>query len=206
MKNFAVFASGYGGNLQAIIDAVKAKKIKANLTVVLSNKADAFALERAKKAGISTVFINPKNYHNRESFDLKTLEILKEYRVDFVVLAGYMRLLSAQFIRQYPNKILNIHPSLLPAFKGVDGIGDAFNYGVKITGVTVHFVSEGMDEGSIITQEIVKVSQKESLKSLAEKIHKVEHKVYPAVINSFALGNLKLSGRKVHLRTRASRL
>lgn len=205
MKNFAVFASGYGGNLQAIIDAVKKNKIKANLKVVISNKADAFALERAKKAGIPSVYINPHDHAHRESFDQKALEILKEFKVDFVVLAGYMRLVSSKFIDHYPNKILNIHPSLIPSFKGLHGIKDAFDYGVKVTGITVHFVTEQMDEGAIIAQEVVKVSPKDTLKTLSEKIHKAEHKLYPAVINSFAQGKLKVSGRKVHLRTQASR-
>ncbi len=205
MKNFAVLASGYGGNLQAIIDALKKRKIRANLTVVISDKAQAFALVRARKAGIASVYVNPGDFSDRQAFDQKVVEYLKAYKVDFVVLAGYMRLLSPYFIKQYPNGIINIHPAILPSFKGIHGIRDAFDYGVKITGVSVHFVSEAMDEGAIIAQEIVKITAKDTLKTLEEKIHKVEHKLYPKVVNDLALGRLKLSGRKVVLRTRVSR-
>lgn len=198
--NFAVLASGYGSNLQAIINAIKKKKIKADLKVVISDKPDAFALQRAKKAKIAGVYINPKDFPDRMSFDRKVIEYLKEYDIDFVVLAGYMRLLSAHFIQQYPNKIINIHPALLPSFKGVHGIRDAFEYGVKVTGVTVHFVNEEMDGGAIIAQEIVKISSKDTMQTLAKKIHKIEHKIYPQVIDSFSRRNLKVVGRKVFLR------
>ncbi len=200
MQNFAVLASGRGGNLQAIINAVKSKKIKANLKVVVSDKADAFALKRAKKARIASIYVAPKDYTDRQSFDCKVLECLREYKIDFVVLAGYMRLLSAHFIRQYPNKIINIHPALLPSFKGINGIRDALEYGVKITGVSVHFVNEEMDAGTIIAQETVKITSKDTLKSLAQKIHKVEHKLYPEVIGWFAQKRLKVIGRKTVLR------
>ncbi|MBF0490339.1 MAG: phosphoribosylglycinamide formyltransferase [Candidatus Omnitrophica bacterium] len=200
MKTFAVLASGNGSNLQAIMDAIKKKKIKANLKLVLSDKADAFALERAKKAKIATIYINPKDFSDREAYDRKVIEYLKESKVDFIVLAGYMRLLSAHFIKQYPNRIMNIHPALLPSFKGIHGIRDAFEYGVKVTGVTVHFVSEEMDAGAIIIQETVKVTQKDTLKTLTKKIHKVEHKVYPQAIDWFSRQRLKISGRKVLLR------
>ena len=184
--NFAVLASGYGGNLQAIINAVQKKKIKADLKLVISDKADAYALVRAKKAKIATVYANPKNFPDRESFDRKLLEYLKELHIDFVVLAGYMRLLSPHFIQQYPNKIINVHPALLPAFKGTRGIRDALDYGVKITGVTVHLVSEEMDAGKIIVQEAVSITPKDTLKSLENKIHRVEHRLYPKVIDWFA--------------------
>ncbi len=189
--NFAVLASGYGGNLQAIIDAVGKNKIKANLKLVISDKADAFALERAKKAKIAGVYINPKNHPDRVSFDRKVIEYLKEQKIDFVVLAGYMRLLSSHFINQYPSKIINIHPALLPSFKGLHGIRDAFEYKVKVTGVTVHFVSEEMDAGAIIAQETVLISPKDTLETLSEKIHKVEHKLYPKTIDWFAKNCLR---------------
>ncbi len=198
--NFAVLASGYGGNLQAIIHAVKNKKIKANLKLVVSDRADAYALVRAKKAKISNIFINPKDFSNREAFDRKVLAYLKDFDIDFVVLAGYMRLLSVHFVQQYPNKILNIHPSLLPAFKGVHAIREAFEYGVKVTGVSVHFVDEQMDAGAIITQQAVNIDPKDTLNSLAKKIHSVEHKIYPQAIGWLARRKLKVVGRKVPLR------
>ena len=184
--NFAVFASGYGGNLQAIINAVKKKKIKANLKLIISDKADSYALVRAHKAKIASAYINPKNFSDRESFDRKVLEYFKQFKVDFVVLAGYMRLLSAHFIHQYPNKIINVHPALLPAFKGTHGIRDAFKYGVKVTGVTMHFVTVEMDAGKIIAQEAVSVTAKDTLESLSRKIHTVEHRIYPKAIDLFA--------------------
>jgi phosphoribosylglycinamide formyltransferase-1 len=198
--NFAVLASGFGGNLQAIIDAIKKKKIKANLKLVISDKPDAFALERARKAKIASVYVNPKDFADRMAFDRKVIECLQENKVDFIVLAGYMRLLSSHFIQQYPHRIINIHPALLPSFKGVNGIRDAFEYGVKITGVTVHFVNEEMDAGEIIAQEMIKITPKDTLKTLAKKIHKVEHKIYPQAIDWFSRRKLKVVGRKVALR------
>lgn len=189
--NFAVLASGYGSNLQAIIDACKKKKISAKLKLVISDKADAYALARAQQAGIPSIFIDPKDFADRESYDRKVLACLKQHKIDIVVLAGYMRLLTAYFINQYPDRIINIHPSLLPSFKGLHGIRDAFEYGVGVTGVTVHFVSEEMDAGRIITQEAVKVSPKDTLESLSKKIHKVEHKIYPKAIDWLARSLLR---------------
>ena len=191
---FAVFASGNGGNLQAIINAVKNKKIKAEIVFVFSDKADAFALKRAAKAKIQSLYLNPKDFVNSGAFEEEILKHLKELGVDFIVLAGYMRLLSGHFISQYPNKILNIHPALLPAFKGMHGIRDAFDYGVKVTGATVHFVVEEMDAGVIILQETVRVSPKDTEISLARKIHRVEHRIYPKAIDLFARGKIRISG------------
>ncbi len=197
--NFAVFASGNGGNLQAIINAVRAKKIRAALPLVVSDRADAYALMRAHKANIPTLCLNPKEFATREAFDRAVLVHLKERRIDFIVLAGYMRLFSSPFIRSYPNKILNIHPALLPAFKGTHGIRDAFQYGVKVTGVTVHFIVEEMDAGAVILQEAVAVSPQDTESSLARKIHRVEHRIYPKAIDLFARGKLKLTGRTVKI-------
>lgn len=185
MKNslrFAVFASGYGGNLQAIIKAVKSKQIKAKLALVFSDKPAAYALVRAKKAKIATVCISPKDYTSREEFDRVVIEQLKEHQIDYVVLAGYMRLLSPYFIKTYNKRIINIHPSLLPAFKGTHAIKDAFDFGVKVTGVTVHYVVEEMDAGEIIAQEAVVLKKTDTLKTLETKIHKIEHQIYPMVI------------------------
>ena len=195
--NFAVLASGNGSNLQAIITAVKSKKIKADLSVVISDRADAFVLVRARKAKIPTIVISPKDFSDRESFDRALVDQLKRSSVDFVVLAGFMRILSPHVIKSYPNKILNIHPALLPAFKGAHAIKDAFEYGVKTTGVTVHFVDEQMDHGAIICQEPVQILPKDTLKKLEQRIHAVEHKVYSKVIGLFAAGKLKVRGRSV---------
>jgi len=139
---FSVLASGYGSNLQAIINSVKRKKIKAKLVLVLSDRQKAFALTRAQRAKIKAVYVNPKSFKTRNAFDKACLKFLKKEKVDFIVLAGYMRILSPGFIKAYRNRIINIHPALLPAFKGVRGAEDALNYGAKVTGVTVHFVDE----------------------------------------------------------------
>ena len=195
--NFAVLASGRGGNLKAIIEAVKRGEIKANLKLVISDKKDAYALEHARQANIPAVFINPKDFKDRPSFDRAVVERLQEVKTDFVVLAGFMRLLSSYFIGQYPDKILNIHPSLLPAFKGMHAIKDAFEQDVKVTGPTVHFVVDEMDAGPIIMQERVPVDPKDSLESLEEKIHQAEHRIYPKAIDLFACGKLKIENGKV---------
>ncbi len=197
--NFAVLASGHGGNLQAIIKAVKSGQIQADLKVVISDKKDAYALKRAHRAKIPAVYINPKDFSDRESFDRAVIARLQEFKIDFVVLAGFMRLVSSYFIRQYPDKILNIHPSLLPAFRGLHGIRDAFDHGAKVTGPTVHFVIDGMDEGPVILQEPVRVKPQDTLESLEQKIHKAEHRIYPKAIDLFARGCLKIEGRKVIL-------
>lgn len=198
--NFAVLASGNGSNLQAIIHAVRSKKIKAKLSLVLSDRADAYALERARKAKIPTAVIIPKNFPDRESFDRMLVEQLRASKIDFVVLAGFMRILSPYFIGSFPNKILNIHPALLPAFKGAHAIKDALAYGVKTTGVTVHFVDEQVDHGAIIAQEPVGILPKDTLEKLERRVHAVEHRIYPKVIASFAAGKLTVRGRAVVVR------
>lgn len=195
--NMAVFCSGNGTNLQAIINAVAAGQIKATIKVVVSDVEDCYALERAKKAGIETIYFNPRDYSSREEFDRQIIRELKDRRIELVILAGYMRLLSAYFVQEFRNKILNIHPALLPSFKGTDGIGDALRYGVKITGVTVHLVDEGLDSGPIVLQEAVKIEENDTHDSLAEKIHHVEHKLYPEAIRLFVEGKLKIEGRIV---------
>ncbi len=196
---FCVFASGFGSNLQVIIDAVKAHEIKAELALVFSNNRKAQALRRAEEAGIKTLFLDPKDYVSALSYDRAIVTHLKQEKIDFIVLAGYMKLLSGFFIKEYPNKIINIHPSLLPSFKGLIGIKDAFTYGAKVTGVTVHFVDEKMDHGPIIAQDSCRITEKDTLESLEEKIHALEHKIYPKAIALFADGRLRVKGRKVYI-------
>jgi len=197
MQKFAVFISGQGSNLQAIIDAVKAGEIKAQLALVVSSNDKALGIKRAESAGVPVKIFNPKNYTNRQSVDRDMVIELKERKIDFIVLAGYMRLLTPYFVEQFPNKIINVHPSLLPSFKGIDGIKDAFTYGVKTTGVTIHFVSEKMDAGPIILQDSVKINDDDTLETLTEKIHRVEHRLYPKAVALLAEGKLKVRGRKV---------
>ena len=203
MKRFAVFVSGNGSNLQAIIEAVKKGTIKAELALVISNNPKAFALQRAEQAGIKIMVFDPKNYTNTQSVDRDMVINLKEAKIDFVVLAGYMRILTAFFIKQYPDKILNIHPSLLPAFKGIDGIKDAYSYGVKIAGVTVHFVNEKVDNGPIILQEGLKLRREMTIEELTSRIHRLEHRIYPKAIALYAEGRLKIKGRKVFVLDKA---
>ncbi len=197
---FAVFISGNGTNLQAIIDAIQAGDITAQLALVVSDREEAFGLQRAEHAGIKAMVFNPKNYTNRQSVDRDIAAFLKKEEIDFIVLAGYMRILTPFFIKQFPRKILNIHPALLPSFKGAQGIKDAFTYGVKVSGVTVHFVDEKMDHGPIIMQEAVAVEEGDTLGTLEEKIHTVEHRIYSKAIQLFVEDRLKVvAGRKVEI-------
>lgn len=196
---FAVFISGNGSNLQAIIDAVQRGDIRAELALVISSKATAYGLQRAEAAGIKTMVFDPKQYTNKQSVDRDIVITLKNEKIDFVVLAGYMRLITKFFVKEFPNKIFNIHPSLLPSFKGMLGIKDAFTYGVKITGVTVHFVNEKMDSGPIIMQEAVRITDDDTLETLEEKIHKAEHRLYPKAIRLFVDGRVKVRGRRVQI-------
>jgi phosphoribosylglycinamide formyltransferase-1 len=196
--NFAVLASGHGSNLQAIIDAKKRGKIKGELKLVISDKADALALVRARKAGVKTVlFVDPKNFPSREDFDDELVAILRKEKIGLVVLAGFMRILSPVFIKAFRHKIINVHPALLPAFKGAHAVKDALAYGVKVTGVTVHFVDEQVDHGAIIAQAPVEIKPKDTLASLSKRIHKVEHTLYPKVVDLFLHGKLKVVGRIV---------
>lgn len=192
----AVLASGYGSNLQAILDAIERKEITGQVRIVISDVQDAFALERAKKHGIENVFINPREYKGREAFDRAIIDLLQERQIDLVILAGYMRLLSPLFVSTFRRKIMNIHPSLLPAFPGLNGVKQALSYGVKVTGCTVHFVDEGLDTGPIILQEAVPVFDKDTEESLHERIHRVEHRLYPRAIQLFIEQKLRLEGRR----------
>lgn len=189
--------SGSGTNLQAIIDSVKSGYIPAKISVVISDKKDAYALVRAKEAGIETVVLSAKDFSSREDFDREIVRRLKDRDIGLVVLAGYMRLLSAFFIEKYRNRIINIHPALLPSFKGTHGIKDALDHGVKVTGVTVHFVNEKLDDGPIILQKAVEVKDSDNEAALLERVHKEEHRIYPEAIRLFALGRLTIEGRRV---------
>lgn len=197
--NFAVFASGFGSNLKAIIKAVKKEKLKANLALVVSDNKKAHALKRAKRAGIKNIFIDPALYKTKEDFEQEILKQLKSEKIDLIVLAGFMRIIGDTLLNNYPDKILNIHPALLPSFKGSHGIKDAFDCGVKVTGVTVHFVDAQMDHGPVILQAAVKVEDTDTLESLEKKIHKLEHKLYPEAIRLVTEGKVKIDGRQVKI-------
>ena len=197
--NFAVFASGRGTNLQAIMGAIQKGRIKARLALVVSDNPRAYALRRAQKAKIKSVIVNPKYFLDKRSFDKALVARLTEEKIDFIVLAGYMRILSPFFVRRFQHRILNIHPALLPFFKGAHAIQDAFECRAKVTGVTVHFVDQKIDHGPIILQESLPINPKDSLASLEKKIHALEHRIYPKAIDLFARGRLKISGRKVRI-------
>lgn len=198
-KKIAVFASGNGTNLQALIDFNEKEDLSADIALVFSNNPDAFALERAKKHKIKAVHKDPGEFANREEFEKEILKILKEEKIDLIVLAGYMFLLTPLLVSEYRDRILNIHPALLPAFKGTHGIRDAFEYGVKISGVTVHFVDEELDNGPIIMQAPVYIDSKDTVESFEQKIHEVEHKIYPLAVKLYCLGQIKIKGRKVEI-------
>ena len=197
MTNIAVFASGRGSNFLAIAKAVKSGSLKRiNLALLVCDNPNAPVILKAKKLKVKVALVNPDLYPQRDDFEARVIRHLKDNKISLIVLAGFMRMLSASFVAAYKNRIINIHPSLLPAFKGSSGIKDAFDYGVKVTGVTVHFVDEKMDHGPVILQKEVKVEPKDTLSSLEERIHKIEHKLYQQAIKLVAGGKFKFQGRK----------
>jgi phosphoribosylglycinamide formyltransferase-1 len=193
----AVFASGSGSNFQAIVDAVKRRELDVEVALLVCDKPQAKVVQRAYAAGVAAFTFRPKEYASREDYEAEILRVLEEQEIDLVVLAGYMRLITRVLLGPYEGRIINIHPALLPAFPGVDGIGDAFRYGVKVTGVTVHYVDDGMDTGPIIAQEPVRIEPDDTLETLAAKIHAVEHRLYPQVIRQISEGRVRLEGRRV---------
>ncbi len=182
MKKLAVFASGSGSNFQAIADAVKEGKLKAEICLLVCDKPEAYVIERAKKEGVPQFVFRPKDYPDKAAYEREILQELKKKEIDFIALAGYMRLIGPTILEEYEGRIVNIHPSLLPSFPGKDAIGQAMAAGVKVTGVTIHYVDEGMDTGPIIAQKAVEVEENETRESLEKKIHAVEHQLYPAVL------------------------
>jgi len=200
MKKIAILASGSGSNFEAIVHAQKRRMFNAQIALLLCDKKDAFCRVRAQRLKVKNIFIDPVNYSSRESFDAAVRDILKKEKIDLVVLAGYMRILSPVFIGAFKNKVINIHPALLPAFKGGRAIKDAFDYGVKLTGVTVHFIDEKVDHGPIILQDTVVVKKGMNLKSLEAAIHKLEHQLYPIAIKLVLEGKVRIKGRRVQIK------
>lgn len=192
-----VLISGSGTNLQAIIDAIEAGKLDARIEVVLSNKGDAHGLVRARKHGIAVEVLDHKAFSSREAYDQAVVDRLRSRGVELVVLAGFMRLLSPVFIKAYSNRIMNIHPALLPSFPGLHVQKKAVEHGVRFAGCTVHFVNEECDEGPIIIQAVVPVFSDDTEASLMARILKQEHRIYPRAIQLYAEGRLTVAGRKV---------
>ena len=197
--NIAVLISRSGTNLQSIIDKTESGYLPATIQCVISNNSDAYGLERAKKHHIPAFCINPNNYPTREEHENGIIKILNEHDVELIVLAGYMRLLTSTIISQYKNRIINIHPALLPSFPGTDGYGDAWRYGVKASGCTVHFVDEGCDTGPIIIQGVNLINEDDSFESFKERGLEIEHRVLPEAIKLYCEGALKVEGRKVRI-------
>jgi len=195
-----VLASGRGSNFQSIIDQIESKRLKAEIGLLITDNPAAFAIERAKRHSIEYLVITPKKYSSRDDFFIKITDELKKRDVELVVLAGFMRIVGKPLIDAFPNRIMNIHPALLPAFPGLHGQKQALEYGVKISGCTVHFVDEGMDTGPIIIQAAVPILQEDTEETLSERILRYEHKIYPEAIRLFSEGRIKVEGRKVIIR------
>lgn len=185
VKVLAVLASGSGSNLEAIAQAINDGRIQAKIAVTIYNEPDAFARQRAEKFGIPAILVNHRDYKSRKALDLAIIDILKQYNIDLVIMAGWMRIVTQVLIDAFPERILNIHPSLLPSFKGIHAIEQAFNYGVKITGCTVHLLSLEVDSGKILKQAAVPVLPEDSLEDLQKRIQVQEHIIYPEAIAEY---------------------
>ena len=190
--NLAIFASGNGSNFSAIVKAIKQHKIKTKSVILVCDKPGAFVIKRAQKAGVQVILARREDFASRVDFETAIIQRLKSYKIDLIALAGFMRMLSPCFVEQYRNRILNIHPSLLPAFKGAQAIKDAFDHKASFTGVTVHFVDAEMDHGPVILQGQLKIRSSDTLASLEKRIHSLEHKLYPQAIKLFSSGKIKL--------------
>ncbi len=199
MINLGVLISGRGSNLQAIIDAAEGGETHSHVVVVISNDPGAYGLERAKKHGIAAVVIDNRTFPDKNTYELEIVKVLRQHKVDLVCLAGYMRIVGKVLLSHFAGKMINIHPALLPSFPGLHGQKQALDYGVKLTGVTVHFVDEGCDTGPIILQAAVPVKDDDSEESLSARVLEQEHKLYPQAIRLFAEGKLKIEGRKVKI-------
>jgi phosphoribosylglycinamide formyltransferase-1 len=199
VTNIAVLVSGRGSNLQAIIDSIGSGYLKARISVVISDVGDAYALLRAKKHGIDAVFVNPENFASKELYEKEILKVLKTHDAELLLLAGYMRILGKTLLLSYKNRILNIHPALLPAFTGLHAQKQAFDHGVKVAGCTVHFVDETLDGGPIILQRCVEVKENDTPETLADRILEQEHKIYPEAVKLFVENRLRIEGKKVKI-------
>jgi phosphoribosylglycinamide formyltransferase 1 len=195
-RRLGVLISGRGSNLQAIIDAVQDRRLDATIAVVVSNRADAAGLARARHAGIETIHLNPRDHADRHAYDSALVEMLRQHQVGLVCLAGFMRLVGRPLLDAFPNRILNIHPSLLPAFRGLDAQRQALEHGVRVSGATVHFVVEELDAGPIVLQAAVPVLEDDTVETLSARILVEEHRIYPEAIGLVLDGEWRIDGRK----------
>lgn len=196
-----VLISGSGSNLQAIIDRIAEGFLNAKIVLVISSRPDAYGLERAAKAGIPSIALNREVYKDAQAANKQIADALKEAGAEYVIMAGYMRKVTNEVLDAFPDRIVNLHPALLPSFKGAHAIEDAFNFGVKVTGITVHFANEDYDKGPIIAQRAVEVRESDTLDSLEERIHEAEHALYPEVLSWLAAGRVQIDPetRTVHI-------
>ena len=201
LSRIAVFASGQGSNFAALIDAQRKGLLgDGRIELLVSDKPEAPVAQRAEDAGVPALLLRPKDFASREDYEAEIVAELQRREIGLIVLAGYMRLITPVLLTPYAGRIINVHPSLLPAFAGKDAIQQALDYGVKLTGVTVHFVDGGMDTGPVIAQRSVVVRDNDTADSLAERIHKVEYELYPEVVGALASGKVELDGRKTIIR------
>jgi phosphoribosylglycinamide formyltransferase-1 len=201
LLKLGVLISGNGSNLQSIVDHIEEGSLKAIIKIVISNNPEAYGITRAKKHGIPVVVLRNGDFQNKAAFDLELIRILKNNCVDLVILAGFMRIITPALLNAFPHKIMNIHPALLPSFPGIHGQKQALDYGVKLSGCTVHFVDEGVDTGPIIIQSAVQVFDDDTEDTLAARILKEEHRIYSQAIQLFAEGKIEIKGRKVRIKT-----
>lgn len=200
----AVLVSGRGSNLQAIIDSIEKNNLAAEISLILSNVPDAYALQRGKKHGLESIFLDPKSFSSRDDYEKQMIELLQTKSIDLVCLAGFMRILGKKFIEAFSGKIINIHPSLLPAFPGLNVQEKALQHGVRFSGCTVHFVNEEVDGGAIISQAVVPILDADDTQSLSDRILEQEHIIYPEAIRLVIEDRLEFSGRRVVRKTRGN--
>jgi phosphoribosylglycinamide formyltransferase 1 len=199
-----ILVSGSGTNMENIAIKIGEGTIPAQIAVVISNVSGAYALLRAKSHGLESAFIDPRSFQDRDAYDGEVVRVLEENQVDLVVLAGYMLLVGNDFVNRFRHRIMNIHPALLPSFPGTSGVADALEYGAKVTGVTVHFVDEGLDTGPIILQEAIAIREGDTEETLYPRIHEIEYRLYPEAIGYFCRGRLRIEGRRVRISKKQS--
>ncbi len=192
----AVFCSGNGSNFEALVRKNRKGAFPGKIELMVTDRREAYAIVRAQRLGVPVLFVDPKAYSKKEDYEKVLVRELKRFEIDWILLAGFMRILSPYFVKKFRNRILNIHPSLLPAFKGAHAIKDAFEYGVKITGVTVHLVDEEVDHGPIVLQGAVPITEDDTLETLEERIHRLEHRIYAQAVNLVLTKRWKISGRR----------
>lgn len=199
MIRFAVLASGTGSNFQALIDAVQQGRIQAELVGIISNNPDAYALQRAKQAGIRQQIIDHRLFADRELFEAEMIQVLQNWQVDVILMAGFMRVLTANFVNRFSGQLINIHPSLLPAYKGLNTYARVLDTGDRLHGCTVHFVTPELDSGAAIAQSVMQVTPHDTLDSLKAKTHALEHELYPRIMGWIAAGRVALLGNQAYL-------